>query len=346
MLDMAYAIAQGREWHGRRTKQAPVLYICCEGAGGFDKRILAATKIHNPPGAHFAVLAVPVTLSKEATGNDGVETVIEAYQELAANAQADTPGLIVVDTKARATAGDDENSTADTMTFIEQRVGVIAQATGAAIAVVHHPNKDGGIRGSSSLEGAADVVLRAARGDNGEPRPLKSTKVKEGEEGPLFSYDLDIVALDVDADGVPVRSCTVKARATGGLTERQTQCLELTKNMMCGAIGRGERLSPKPRANNNAARWLAKKQPATANFSKEEFGAALKLAPALGLRVTQYTHKGHDSECYELAPPLPGAFAAHSLPAVPAHCRRSQTHAPEPHNPQQIRRFRECRRID
>src|SRR5262245_37671983 len=38
VLDMAWHIALGRDWHGRKVNRAPVLYVCLEGVDGFDER--------------------------------------------------------------------------------------------------------------------------------------------------------------------------------------------------------------------------------------------------------------------------------------------------------------------
>ena len=46
---------------------------------------------------------------------------------------------------------------------------------------------------------------------NGNRRALNVEKVKDGEEGTLFDFELEPVQLGIDDEGEPITSCTVKA---------------------------------------------------------------------------------------------------------------------------------------
>ena len=96
------------------TKKAPFLYVCLEFVAGFEKRILAATKVHGDP-VSTSLAQRHVSLDKYQSGDEGAKTIIEAYRELAANAEATNPGIIAIDTYSRAIAGDNENDAADMM---------------------------------------------------------------------------------------------------------------------------------------------------------------------------------------------------------------------------------------
>lgn len=206
-LDVAFHVALGKPWHDVKVNQCPVLYVALEGQGGVDKRVLVASMKHGDPGNFFALLNVPVSLIKGSAGQTGAETIIQAYRELV-SASGGTNGFIVIDTLARATAGDDENAASDMMGFIETRLGVISRSTGAATLVVHHTNKSGDIRGSTSIKASFDLVLRVER--DGANRRVFAEKVKDGEERKLFDFELEQVPLGQDDEGNPVNSCILR----------------------------------------------------------------------------------------------------------------------------------------
>src|SRR6185503_12980305 len=136
----------------------------------------------------LARLTIHTALDKSDAGKAGEATIIEQAKLL--EVEAGKPvGLIVVDTLARAIAGDDENSAQDMAAFIG-RVSSIARETGAAVLVVHHPGKDDarGMRGSTALFAACDAVIKITA--NGDLREVATEKVKDGVIGPLFSYRL------------------------------------------------------------------------------------------------------------------------------------------------------------
>jgi AAA domain len=201
-LFLAYCIALGKLVLGRKVKRAPVLYIALEGVRGFRERMVAATEAYGDPGDWFARLVVPVLLSKGDEGAKGMPTVIEAAKQLAADC-GQSVGLIIVDTYARATAGDDENSTADAMAYAEKRAAEIARQTGAAVMTIMHTNRAGDLRGSLHSRNAADLIIRIERSGEGEDITRKAIgeKVKDGQEAPLFDFTLRPVPLGDDPDG-------------------------------------------------------------------------------------------------------------------------------------------------
>lgn len=207
--DRAWRIALGLEWMGRKTKRCPVLYVCLEGEHGFEKRMEALKNRYGDPGNYFATLNVPVTLIRNpAAGAEGVKTIIAAFNELIA-LTGETTGHIVLDTLSRAIAGDNENSAEDIMHFIAHRVDPIRHETGASFEIIHHTNKMGDIRGSSSLKPAVDCMMRFDR--EGDIRTVTAEKVKDGEDNVVVqTFTLEQVRLGIDDDGVPITSCIVK----------------------------------------------------------------------------------------------------------------------------------------
>lgn len=211
-LDLGWHVAQGKPWHGRKVNRAPVLYVALEGVDGFRKRMLSIGKEHGDPGLWFARLNLPaVSLVKnEKTGGAGMVSILKACKQLSEDTGQQV-GLIVIDTYARATAGDDENATDAVMHYVEKRAGELARRTGAATLTIAHTNRSGDLRGSLHLRNSADVVLKAERSPDGEERSLIGEKVKDGAEVTLFDFTLEPVELAKDADGDALDSCVIRA---------------------------------------------------------------------------------------------------------------------------------------
>ena len=82
----------------------------------------------------------------------------------------------------------------------------------SAILLLAHPDKRGdGIRGHSSLQGAADLII-ALRTGAGGIRTATVQKVREGEAGEQFRFRLDQVALPNGRDHL---RCSPRRRIHG-----------------------------------------------------------------------------------------------------------------------------------
>jgi len=165
-LDLAEAIATGREWMGYRIpKKGAVLYICGEGHGGMGARVKAC-KIQNksPDGANLYIIRAQLNL--RSSPEDFAE-LLNAINELIA--EIDEPlELIILDTLMRMSGGGfNENSSEDMGGFITQ-AGKLQEIFECALMVIHHSGKDvtKGLRGHSSLLGAVDTELEIARQDS------------------------------------------------------------------------------------------------------------------------------------------------------------------------------------
>jgi hypothetical protein len=196
---IAYAIAQGRALFGRRVRQGPVIYCGLEGGSGIAKRIRALLNAYGDA-PDFRYLAKPLNLLHQ-------DNVID---DLIAAARAIGATLIIIDTLARAMAGGDENSPEDMGAMI-QAFDRIRDETGAHVMAVHHGGKDEarGSRGHSSLKGAADAELKAAKTDDGG-RVATVTKSKDDADGERFLFKLKVHDLGLDEDGEAVTTCLVE----------------------------------------------------------------------------------------------------------------------------------------
>ena len=203
-LDLAYHIAIGAPWRGRRVVQASVLYLAAEGGTGVLNRISALKHRHGVCDVPMAVKRAGMDLLHDQADLQHIADL--AAQVKARNPQA--PLLIVIDTLSRIMAGGDENSAAD-MTALIRNVDGIRELTGAHIVLVHHTGKDAakGARGHSSLRAATDTEIEVAN-DNGA-RAAMVTKQRDYQGGETFAFNLQLVSLGFDQDGDEVTSCVV-----------------------------------------------------------------------------------------------------------------------------------------
>jgi len=199
-LDMAFAIARGVDWRGRKTKRGRVLYIAAEGGGGVGKRTKAACKVHgaDPEDVDLAV----ITAAPNIMDSDDIGELLDAIA-----AAGGDPILIIADTFAQMTPGANENSGED-MGVALRNCRTLTRVTGATVMLIHHAGKDAskGARGWSGMRAAADAELEVLRHENGA-REMRVTKMKDGDDNLAWGFKLEIVDLGFDRDGDPITSC-------------------------------------------------------------------------------------------------------------------------------------------
>lgn len=204
-------IAGGTPFLGRPTTRGAVLYVALEGGGRIGRRLRAAISGYELPPRTVARLLKGIVLGRASEADVGVATIIEAAKQLAKI--ADIPvRLIVIDTLAKALAGDDENEAAAISAVISQSTK-IAVHTGASVLIVHHPGKDAqrGMRGSYSLYADADFVLRVDGEKGQEAKSLFLEKAKDDEDGVIVgAFKLEKVTLGRNRYGNEITSMIVK----------------------------------------------------------------------------------------------------------------------------------------
>jgi hypothetical protein len=214
LTDLGFSIAHGTKFMGRATEQGAVLYVPLEGQGNFRKRLAAAKQRHGDPGKMFAWVKRPGTLNSSLDSASYVAFLIATCKQLAGEADAPVR-CVIIDTLARALAGENEND-ASVMAAAMSHAARITAETGATVLFSHHPGKDKerGPRGSSNLFASCDDVIEIEREDGDSVRSVFVRKAKDGEEGPVGTFTLDRVELGIGADGEPVTSCVVNHRAS------------------------------------------------------------------------------------------------------------------------------------
>jgi hypothetical protein len=203
-MDIAFHLAAGLPWRGRRVTQAAVLYLAAEGGRGVANRIAALKRHTGARGIPFALRRAGFDLLRSEADLQHIYTLAREVQERAPGA----PLLIVIDTLSRVMAGGDENAPAD-MTALIKNMDTIREATGAHIMLVHHTGKDAakGARGHSSLRAATDTEIEVQV--EGDSRAALITKQRDYQGGEVFAFALQSVTLGIDQDGDDVTSCVV-----------------------------------------------------------------------------------------------------------------------------------------
>lgn len=147
MVDYAMRIA-------RANPEQFVVYVAPEGGNGYHMRADAWLEHFGgdePENVVFILQAITMLQPR-------------AVDELITTIQSHNPVLVIFDTLARCLIGGDENSAKDIGMFF-YHADLIRQATGSAIAIVHHTGKAGNFRGSSALYGSVESWIDVANDD-------------------------------------------------------------------------------------------------------------------------------------------------------------------------------------
>ena len=159
VLDMALCIAHDREYHGKRCKSGPVVYIALEGGSRYPERIEAWHRINNVTerNAPFYLLSdVQLDLFTDSTA------LIVAIREQVAEA----PVAVFIDTLNRAIAGS-ENKPEDMARFV-RGCDALRIAFHCFVGVVHHS----GAGGNDSAARSHLARRRRRRWHRRQPRPV------------------------------------------------------------------------------------------------------------------------------------------------------------------------------
>lgn len=197
VMDIAMHVAAGIKWRGKKVRAAAVSYVSPEAGRLGVNRVIGWSRHHGIPWPEgFRLSPAQINLCSDQTDADALIADIKANQ----------PGcrLVVIDTLNRAMAGGDENSGEDMGRFVAL-CDHIAKQLACFVLVVHHSGKDAakGSRGHSSLLGAVSLELEVTK-EQGQPGTIKVTKMRDGEDGAEYGFDIDSVPLGVDEDGEEV----------------------------------------------------------------------------------------------------------------------------------------------
>lgn len=152
-IDWACCIATGTPWNGHAVKKRAVCYLAGEGLHGLRKRI-AAWEIANGISIKDAPLYLSASLPFLCNDLSAIASIDEMNEVTLAG-----PGLVIIDTVARAMGGANENS-AEHMSALIRSMDWFKQELGATVLSVHHtgnnPSNQTRARGSSAYRAALD----------------------------------------------------------------------------------------------------------------------------------------------------------------------------------------------
>lgn len=200
-LDMAMAVALGREWREKPTVKGPVLWIAAEAAGSVRNRALAYAR-HND--AELSAADLWIVGDTPSLGD------IEHVRAIAKAAKPIAPKLIVIDTLAAASGGANENSGED-MSVVLSACRALHRVTGGLVLLIHHSGKDAakGARGWSGIKAAMQTEVEVTVDATG-CRKARIAKQRDAEQDLEFAFKLSPVSLD-PFDDRPQNSCAVEA---------------------------------------------------------------------------------------------------------------------------------------
>lgn len=150
LLDMAVCVAMGKPWLNLATQQGAVLIVDEEsGAARMARRLGGVLN------AHFAEEDTPIFYTCLAGLNLRQAPEVDALRQLIAETGA---AVVIIDALADIMPGADENAVKDVQPLL-LALRRVADATRAAIVLIHHAGKNGDYRGSSAIKGAVDLML-------------------------------------------------------------------------------------------------------------------------------------------------------------------------------------------
>lgn len=149
-LDLAVCLSIGKPWLDHTVIPCPAL-IVDEETG----RPRLWSRIHQSLVAHSGTAETPLFFQSlpgyDLRSVEDAHILQEAVEECSA-------GFIVIDALADVLRGGDENSVLS-VTPVFNNLRRLAEDCHAAILIVHHNNKTGGFRGSSSISAGVDLML-------------------------------------------------------------------------------------------------------------------------------------------------------------------------------------------
>jgi hypothetical protein len=202
-LDWVLSMATKRDWHGKRTAPARVLYVLGEGKASLLKRVETWCTYHNIDGKERQLLQENFRVSFEVPQMAVKSSVDNLLAGL--TAEGFSPTVIVIDTFARSFVGLDENSQKDTGMWVESADRLRQQ--GYTVIFLHHTakNTEFGLkyRGSSAIMGAMDTAFTLQRDGNSHERSqLACIKQKDHDEGAPLYFQRLIVRADGDEGSI------------------------------------------------------------------------------------------------------------------------------------------------
>jgi hypothetical protein len=184
--DMAACCISGRRFADYFDVLEPlrVHYATGEGQGGLSIRLQAAFARHGITPHEQRNLSISLTTPQlfKPSGNGAAEFV-DSYR----SQRGDKLDLLILDTWHNSIVGGNENESKD-IGVIFENARHIRNMLGCSILLIHHVNKAGLLRGSTSIPGALDMIAEVKK--IGQRHSLRCLKMKDGKEFPDMAFSL------------------------------------------------------------------------------------------------------------------------------------------------------------
>jgi hypothetical protein len=168
---LAVSVANGKPWLDFSTVKTPVLWIDEEGGRKRTTRWLGEALRGQDCDNSSDLYASSLAGFKADNKGDCIllEKLIRNYKV----------GLVIIDVLAFVMGGD-ENSKEDVQPVFNN-LKRVAEATSCAIILIHHDNKQGGIRGSTAIRDAVDLCVQVTKKQDSNIINFKEEKNRDGE---------------------------------------------------------------------------------------------------------------------------------------------------------------------
>lgn len=215
-LKMAADVATGHSFFGRQTDKGIVVYLATESPSSVMTRIQAIKKYSGQDLDNLLIVPVPINFySSDGDAADVVELV------KAASKHKNLPvHLIIGDTLARMSAGANENSGED-MGPVMARFDQVANATKAAMLIIHHNGKNqaAGARGWSGIRAHIDTEIEVVAENNIRTATITKQRELPGK-GDVIHFKLEIVEMGESKFGGKATTCVAVFDEDGELKNK------------------------------------------------------------------------------------------------------------------------------
>lgn len=202
-LSLAAHISTGQPFFGRQVDPGLVVYLASEAPGSIRSRMQAIKKHYGCSLENLAMVPVPLNFYANEGDAYDVIALVKAIEEL----KGRPVRLIIGDTLARMSAGANENSGED-MGPVMARFDAVAQATGAAMLIIHHNGKDQakGARGWSGIRAHIDTEIEVMEKDGVRSATITKQRELPGK-GEVIYFQLEVVEMGVTKFGKTATTC-------------------------------------------------------------------------------------------------------------------------------------------
>ncbi len=202
-LSLAAHIATGQPFFKRQIDPGLVVYLASEAPGSIRSRMQAIKKHFGCSLENLAMVPVPLNFyANQGDANDVIE-LVKTIEQI----KGQPVRLVIGDTLARMSAGANENSGED-MGPVMARFDAVAQATGAALLIIHHNGKDQakGARGWSGIRAHIDTEIEVMEKDGVRSATITKQRELPGK-GEVIYFRLEVVEMGVTKFGKPATTC-------------------------------------------------------------------------------------------------------------------------------------------